>query len=72
MSYLYHFQNRRNALSSKYATSSKQKMAYSQRRAHPDSQPGSALQDLRNGHAKHLAQQVGEIGHLPLRGGLCH
>ena len=47
-------------------------MAYSQRRAYPDSQPGSAFQDLRNGHAKHPAQQVGEIGHLPLRGRLCH
>jgi len=72
MSYLYHFQNRRNGLSSNHATSSKQKMAYSQRRAYPDSQPGSAFQDLRTGHAKHPAQQVGEIGHLPLRGPLCH
>ena len=72
MYYLYHFQNRINALGSNHDTSSKQKMAYSQRRAHPDSQPGSALQDLRNGHAKHSAQQVGEIGHLPLSGGLCH
>ena len=51
MSYLYHFQNRINALSSDYASSSKQKMAYSQRRARPNSQPGTALQDLRNGHA---------------------